>query len=185
MSFVDNYLDKHRLDTMSEKHKKNVSKLEKKLKDKAKGNNGTLDFEEDILKKYGPQIADLVERASQALHGGFSFDKFRVVISIGIEVYQLVDQMADKVIPPGLSKDKQQEAKIEFGKDLTYFIWMTIDPLANYLNWLPFKKAIERRLVRWLAGYALDTALDMLLSQESQLVSAMSADQKYILRTLP
>jgi len=175
MGFVDNYLEKHRLDTMSEKHKKNVKNLEKKL---------TLDFEDDILKEYGPQIADLVERASKALHGGFSFSKFRVVISIGIEVYQLVDQMADKVISLALPEDKRQEAKVEFGKDLTYFVWKTVDPLANSLSWLPFKKAIERWLVRWLAGYALDAALDMLSAQEGQ-ISTMSVNQKLRLRALP
>jgi len=184
MGFVDNYLDKHRLDKMPEKHKKNVEKLEKKLEEKAKGNNGQIDFENDILKEYGPQIADLVERASKALHGGFSFSMFRVVINIGIEVYQLVDQMSDKVVPPGYTGEQAQEAKVEFGKDLTYFIWKTIDPLGKYLNWLPFKKSIERRIVRWLAGYALDAALDMLTAQEEQ-VTTMSADKPMLFKALP
>ncbi len=183
MGFVNNYLDKHRLDKMPEKHKTNVENLEKKLVDKAQGNNGAIDFEKDVLVAYGPQIADLVERASKALHGGFSFSQFRVVINIAVEVYQLVDQMADKVIPPGYTGIKAHEAKVEFGKDLTYFIWKTIDPVGNYVNWLPFKKSIERGLVRWLAGYALDAALDMLEAQKDA-VTTMSAD-KPTFRALP
>jgi len=183
MGFVDTYLDKHRLDKMPEKHKASVEKLEKKLEARAKGNNGTLDFEKDILVEYGPQIADLVERASKALHSGFSFSKFRVVINIAVEVYQLVDEMSDKVVPPGYNEKQAHEAKVEFGKDLTYFIWKTIDPLGKYLSWLPFKKSIERALVRWLAGYALDAALDMLDAQK-ETVTTMSADKPRF-RALP
>jgi len=126
MGFIDNYLDENRLDKMSDKHKNNIRKLEKQLSEQLPqgDENPTMDI---VLKEHGPQIADLVERASQVLHGGFSFSKFRVVINIGIEVYQLVDQI-------------ELDDKVQFGKDLTYFIWKTIDPVEKYFNWLPFKK---------------------------------------------
>lgn len=167
MGFIDHYLEKHRLDKMPDKHKKNVDQLEKELKEKAKSNNGTTDFEEDILKAYGPQIADLVERASKALHRESGFRRLYAVFNIGIEVYQLVDQMAEKVVPPGITGEKAKQYRVEFGKDLTYFIWKTIDPLSGYVNWLPFKQSIERFVVRWLAGYALDAALDLLLAKNT------------------
>ena len=147
---------------MPEKHQKNLEKIEKKLAEKIED---PAKFE-DALKRHGPQIADLVERASDALKDmSFSFQKFRVVISIGIEVYQLVEEMSDCIISDDMDEEQQKAAKVEFGKDLTYFIWMTVDPIGGYVNWLPFKKTIEKWLVRWLAGYAMETAMDMLEAQ--------------------
>ncbi len=170
MGFLEHYVDKHRLDTMPQKHKNNINKLEKSL---SKRIPDSANFDE-VLQKYGPQISDLVERVAKAFGDGFSFSDFRVVINIGVEVYQLVNQISDQIVSPGMSPEEQHEARVEFGKDLTYLIWMTVDPLKKYFNWLPFKKTIERKLVKWLAGYALDAAMDIITANTSQ-VNAMAA----------
>lgn len=162
MGFLKNYLDKHRLEVMPDKHQKNLDNLEKKLEEKAKGKKSF----EDALKDYGPEIAGLVERASNAFSNiSFSFQKFRVVIGIGVEVYQLVDKMSDSILSDSMTVVEKESAKLDFGKDLTYFIWMTIDPLKGYFKWVPFKKSIEKLIVKWLAGYALETAADLLKSR--------------------
>jgi len=180
MSFLESYLKKHRLDKMPDKHKKNLKKLENKLNERVQGSTT---FEE-CLKNYGPEISDLVERASNALKDiSFSFQKIRVVINIGIEVYQIVDQMEDCVVSDDMTEEEKKAVKIEFGKDLTYFVWMTIDPLEDYLKWLPFKKAFEKMIVRWLAGYAMETAMDMFQAQAQTQI--MSAEAPLILRALP
>jgi len=180
MSFLESYLKKHRLDKIPDKHKKNLKKLEDKLNDQLQGSSTF----EDCLKDYGPEISDLVERASNALKDlSFSFQKLRVVINIGIEVYQVVEQMDDCVLVDGMTEEEKKAARIEFGRDLTYFIWMTVDPLADYLTWLPFKKKLEKLIVRWLAGYAMEAAIDMFTAQSQ--VNTMSAEAPLILRMLP
>lgn len=166
---------------MPENHQKNLDKIDNKL---AEGVQNLAGFE-DALKKYGPEISDLVERASNALKDmSFSFQKFRVVISIGIEVYQLVEKMSDCIVSDGMSEEEQQAAKLKFGKDLTYFIWMAVDPIADYFKWLPLKKTIEKWLVRWLAGYALETALDIETAMDQQ-ISTFGANEDITFRTLP
>lgn len=181
MSFLESYLKKHRLDAMPEKHKKNLEKLEKKIDEKIQG-SGTF---ETCLQKFGPQISNLVERASKALRDiSFSFQKIRVVINIGIEVYQLIDQMDDCVVTDNMFESEKKAARLEFGKDLTYFIWMTIDPLANYLVWLPFKKKIERFIIRWLAGYAMEAAIDIMRAESEVRVEPMN-EPIISLRCLP
>jgi len=173
MSFVNHYLSKYRLDKMSDQHKIKVSKLEKKLSEKI---NDSVDFDNDILVEYGPILADLVERSSNDVHD-FSFSKFRVIINIGIEVYQIVEQMSNKIVPENTSPEKTKKIKIEFGKELVYFIWQTIDPLSKYLNWIPFKKTIEKKLVMWLSGYAIEASVDMFNVKEP--VSVMSVNSIY------
>lgn len=186
MSFTKHYLKKHRLDTLPPKHQKNLEKLEKKLQEKAQGNS---DFEE-CLKKYGPQLADLIERTSNALDD-IEFNDFwdavtklRVIISVGIEVYQLVDLMSDYVINDDMTEEEKEETRLEFGKELIYFVWMTIDPLKDYLSWLPFRKSFERFVIMLLAEYALKAALN--LFDANDVISVMGFDSsKQIVRALP
>jgi hypothetical protein len=178
MSFLEEYVSKHLLDDLSPKQQENINKLEEVLKEQV--TNGSF---EDILKQYGVQIADLVNRTSQAVSGEFSLSKLRVIINVAIEVYQLVDVMSDKVIKPDMSEEDKKSAKITFGQDLTYFIWMTVDPLKEYFNWLPFKKTIEKKLVKILAGYGIRAAIDIIKSNLQ--VSTLSARSIIRLRALP
>jgi len=181
MGLLRKYLEEHQLDPMPDKHKKNLDKLEDKLTDNL--TDTTKNFE-DCLKENSAVIADVVGRASETFKDESLsvFGKLRIIVGLGIEVYQIVDSMSDCVVSEGGTPTEQHASKIAFGKDLTYFIWMTIDPLKNHVNWLPFKKTIEKWLVRWLAGYALETASDMLKADP---VQTMSLDTVIIIKALP
>lgn len=178
MSFIDTYLEKYRLDEMPEKVKKNLDQLEKDMADKVQSDD-VEDFGE-CLAKYGAEISDLIERVSAKIDdlsiGSLSdvLNLFRFVKTIGFEAYQLVELLSDCVVPDGLSDEEAKEAKEakkEFGIDLTYFIWVTINPLEGKLTWLPFKKTIEKKVVRWLAGMAIDFAMDFFSANEEVTMS--------------
>lgn len=163
MGFIDTYLDKYRLDKMPQSVQEDLNNLEKEIEKKLPEKVAF----EDVLKQYAPAISDLIARASAGMQDiKFSFASFRWVINIGIEVYQIVDQMETSVVTAEMNSEQRRVAKVDLGKDLVCFVWITIDPLKNYLNWLPFKKTIERGLVRWLAGYALNAAVDFLAAND-------------------
>lgn len=177
MSFLEEYVSKNLLDNLSPSQQQHVNDLEQALN--AKVSNGSF---EDILKQYGVQIADIVKRASVAVSGEFSFSKLRVVINIAIEVYQLVEVMSSSIVKPDMSEENKKTAKITFGQDLTYFIWITVNPLKGHFNWLPFKSAIEKKVVKILSGFGIKSALDILESNK-QVVSTLAFNIK--LRALP
>ncbi len=165
MSFLDTYVKKYRLDKLGAKTKKNLDKIEKKLDARTKKATGKLSFEEAI-KDHANVIADLIERVSKHF-GGWklsyknALSSFRFVISIATEVYQIVEQIKSSIVSPGMNKQEADTAKMEFGKDLVWFVWMTVGPLDKTLTWVPFKRTIERKLVRWIAGMGLDAAMDL------------------------
>ena len=177
MSFLEEYVSKHLLDNLSPSQQDNINNLETLLKDQV--TNGSF---EDILKQYGSQISDLVNRTSQAVSGEISLSKLRVIINIAIEVYQLVEVMSSSIVKPDMLEDDKKIAKVAFGQDLTYFIWITVDPLKDYFNWLPFKKTIEKKVVKILSGFGIKSALDILESNK-QIVSTLAFNVK--LRALP
>ena len=168
MSFLEEYVSKHLLDNLSPSQQDNINNLETLLKDQV--TNGSF---EDILKQYGSQISDLVNRTSQAVSGEISLSKLRVIINIAIEVYQLVEVMSSSIVKPDMLEEDKKTAKIIFGQDLTYFIWMTVDPLKSYFNWFPFKKSIEKKVVKILSGYGIKAAMD-LLEANKQMVSTLA-----------
>lgn len=177
MSFLEEYVSKHLLDNLSPSQQNNINNLETLLKDQV--TNGSF---EDILKQYGSQISDLVNRTSQAVSGELSLSKLRVIINIAIEVYQLVEVMSNSIVKPDMLEEDKKTAKITFGQDLTYFIWITVDPLKDYFNWLPFKKTVEKKVVKILSGFGIKSAMDILESNK-QLVSTLAFNVK--LRALP
>lgn len=175
MGFLDQYLAKHQLDKMSDKHQNNVQKIEAVLNDAIKS-SGTANFD-DCLKQYGPQIADLVERVSTAIAQlptvSWSFSSiakvFRFVNSITVEVYQVVESMSNCVVNDKMTTDEKHTAKKSFGVNLVLFVWTTIDPLKNKFSWLPFKKTIENALVKLLAGMALESTVDLFAVSAKQI----------------
>jgi hypothetical protein len=183
MSFIDHYLKEHNLDPLPQDIKKNLDKLEKEIKAKIDDNPTDSTFE-DVAKKYGPQIADIVGRFREVLGeydywkttGGWSVGTvigiLRFVINIGVEVKQLVDQMKGDIVSDSLSFEQAKAAKIDFGQSLVYFIWKTVDPLKGRLGWIPFKKTVEKKLVFWVASMAFDFAGDLI----NRHFGAMSAD---------
>lgn len=176
MSFVDHYLKKHRLAKMPEKMKERIKKIEEKVRNLVDNAPGEKTFE-DCLKEYGPEIADLIERVSKHIkdHPPLSFggviQTFKFIYSIAVETHQIVEAMAGCVIDDSMSEEEQHVAKVGFGKDLIYFIWMTVDPLQKKFNWIPFKRTIEKKLVMWLAGMALESTVDLFAAQGIQLFS--------------
>ncbi len=161
MGFLDHYVDKYKLDKISLENGR-LKRLEEKIRRTINSAPTPVVFE-DIIKQHGEKIADLVARVS-AHFNEWQFSKiissFKFVINIGTEVYQIVEDMQDSIITDGMSEEEKNIAKTELGKDLTYFVWMVVNPLKNKWKWLPFKGAIERWIVKWLAGMSLNAAMD-------------------------
>lgn len=170
MSFIDTYLNKYRLDEIPKKIKNKLDTLEQEMTNNAQN----ADFGE-CIKQFGPQIADLVERLSIKLHNvtisSFSdaIDLFRFAKTIGFEVYQIIKDLSGCTIPTDLSADEENKAKIELGVNLTYFVWLIVDPFKNKFNGIPFKKWIEQKLVRWLARMSIEFTIDYLKVNESHI----------------
>lgn len=179
MSFLTQYLKKHRLDKISDKQKERLEQLEEKLSDIVKNDEKSFTFE-DLLKQHGEHIADLVERLSNYLKNlppwslANTFNLFRFVGGIAIEVYQMVESMSQSIIKDGMTDQQKHETKVTLGKELVYFVWEIVNPLGNYFNWLPFKKTIEKTLVFWLAEMALDNTVDLFEAKVFQ-ISIMEA----------
>jgi hypothetical protein len=177
MSFIDHYLKEQNLDPLPESTKKNLDKLEKEIKAKIDDNPTDSTFEE-VAKKYGAQIGDIVARFSahwKAIDGwsiSTVIGSLRFVINIGVEVRQLVEQMKGDIVTDDMTPEESKAATVDFGKSLVFFIWKTVDPLQGRLSWIPFKKTIERKLVFWVADMAFDFAGDLI----NRHFGAMSAE---------
>lgn len=174
MSFLNAYLQDHNLAALSPAAQKTLSQLEASLKDNVDNNATTSKFD-DLIKESGDKIASIVERFSAYWKGinGWSLttlvSTFRFVLNIGVEVGQLSSEMQKHIVTPTMTKEEGKQAQTQFGQELTFFIWKTVDPLKDKLNWIPFKSTIEKNLVYWLSGMALELAQDMLVSSTTQL----------------
>ena len=182
MSFIDTYIKKNRIGDISSSVRKNLAKLEKKLDTVTKKAKKGLSFL-DSIKGYGEEIGDLIERVQQHFDGWkFTFSNamgsFRLVSSMAIEVYQIIDTMKDEIVPDGVTGEPAWQAKRSFGKNLIFFIWKTVGPLDKRFNWIPFKKTIEKKLVLWLAGMGMDTARGLFKANKE--VSSFSANNKAV-----
>lgn len=186
MDFLDYYVDEHRLDGLSEKAKKVLGKVEKKLEQQVKETSESADFE-DCLAVHGPKIADLIERFAAHLES-FSWKgvtgTLRFVANIAVEVYQIVEDLYECIVTEDMDEEQQESAKIEMVKDLTYFVWVTVGPLDDKYKWVPFKKTIEKKAVKWLAGRAWELAIDLLLANEGLETLAVGNSKPYV-RTMP
>lgn len=181
MSFLNTYVKKHRLEKLGKKAKKNLTKLEKKLDDSIKSSTGGKLSFEDAIKNQANIVADLVERVSKHFDGWKLnyknvLSSFKFVISISTEVHQIVEQIKTSIVSDQMNKAEAEEAKLEFGKNLVWFVWMAVGPLDNILTRLPFKKFIEKKLVRWLAGMGLESAMH--LFQTNKGTSVFAANDK-------
>ncbi len=166
MSFIDTYLTKYKLDSLPQSVKETLNKVEQTLNDKANAiTDGEAKFNE-CLKQYGPDIASVTERVSEKFKGisvksvSDAISLLRFISSIGFEVYQIVDHLSACALPDSLSEESKKSAKIDFGVELTYFVWVTVSPLEGKLSWIPFKKTIERKVVRWLSKTSIQFAYD-------------------------
>lgn len=182
MSYLDNYLKNHKLGRMSNKQKKALGKIEKKL-DAIVQNETDLTFEE-IISKHSDSIVDIIERLKVYFTGWqFSFanmfENFRFIYSIALEVAQIVRAVEGDLKLDSLPSEKAHEVKVEFGVELTAFLWNMWDPFAGELSWLPFKKTVEMLIVRWLADMAIRAALDFFTANEEvEGMSVVTAKKK-------
>jgi hypothetical protein len=166
MSFIEHYLKECNLGELPTSTISNLTKIEQELAKKINQNPTTSTFD-DVVTKYGSQIADITGRFAKCWSAvdGWSIQTvtgvLRFVLNIGIEVKQLVDQMKADIVTPDMSPEASYQAIIDFGQSIVYFIWKTVDPLKNHLNWVPFKSTIERKLVSWIAEMAFEFATDL------------------------
>ena len=171
MSFLDHYVRKHRLGKVSDKKKKQLKQLEEELnKTTSKGKGATFS---NAIKTRSADISDLIERVSLHFEGWKlnwrnAFSSLKLVISISSEVYQIVDEIKDEIVPPNATKAEAEAVKQKFGQDLVWFIWMAVDPLERVLPWLPFKRTIEKLLVRWIAGMGIHAAMEMFAANKKE-----------------
>jgi hypothetical protein len=162
MGFLDNYCKSHALPPLDDKVKQRLEQAEKKLDDLIPAK--TLKFEE-VIAEYHDHVIDLIGRVKAEFSNwkfswGNLWQTFRFVQGIVLEVVQIVDAISHKIVPPGTDKDREKQIKVEFTTEFTYFIWMIVNPLGDYFNWLPFKKTLEKRIVLWLAGIGAHAAFD-------------------------
>lgn len=186
MGFLDSYLTKFKLDDLPAKAQESLAKVEKDIEKALEVNEANPIFDE-CVKQFGPQVADLVERfnahfANMKWSISTIGQNLRFVINIGTEVYQIVEQVGHLVVLPNMTDMEKHNAKVNFGKQLCYFIWMTVNPLKDKLSWIPFKKTIEKKLVFWIAGMALEHTVDLFAARGTSL---MSADSNSIMKALP
>jgi len=179
MSYLEKYLEKHRLDRLSKKQKKKLENLESKLDATTQKQTG-LNFE-DIIKEHAEKIIDLVERLELYFQGwefslGNMYEAVRFVYSIAMEVSQIVNEIEKDLKLDGLSSEEAYKVKVEFGTELTVFVWNLWDPLKDVAGWLPFRKTLEEMVIRWLAEMAIKAALDFLGANKT--VGAMSVGKK-------
>ncbi len=187
MSILSSYLEKHKLPALSDKAKIKLTKLESKLSKYISDQKGTSTFE-DCLKIFGPQIADLVGRVKNNMpevSWGNTVKIFRFVNSIATEVFQMVEATSSCVISDGMTPEERHAAKVSFGQELVYFVWMTIDPFKDKFNWVPFKATLEKKLVKWIAAMALESTVDLFAAQGMQPFSVNKKETVITMKAIP
>lgn len=192
MSFLDQYVSKHRLDKLPEKYKESLRRLEDEIVDKVEKISADQSFD-SLLQQYGPLMSDIIERFANYLANmppwslNSVWNLFRFVGTISIEVHQLVQQMLAKHLPADMSEDEKHRVKVNFGKELVYFVWQVVDPLKDYFNWLPGKQWLVKKVVMWLAQMALENVVDLFATGALSLdqVTPLSANTPSLILAIP
>ena len=162
MSFLYIYNDKYQLDKLPDDIKNRLDSIEQEI-DNTLRQKGPLTFE-DVITTHGPKLANLVDRV--ALHFNdwngslINVSTFKFVINIGFEVYQIVHDLSSSIITDDMSAVEKEKIQISLGTDLIYFVWMIVDPFRDKLKWLPFRRVLEKKTVKWLASMAIKAAMD-------------------------
>lgn len=162
MSFIDTYIEKHQIGPISISKQKYLNLLEQDLNVALENQKG-LTFSQ-IINKHVRDIYDLINKIRKEFYAkkwkswAGILSTLQFIYSIALEVYQIVENIAGDIVPPGTPKAEQGKVKLNFAKELIYFIWQIIGPFDKAFNWIPFKKTIERKLVMWFAGMAIEAA---------------------------
>lgn len=164
MGFLDHYVKNHNLEPLPPKQVENLEKLEKVIKTKIEAQGS--DFE-TCIKVSGPQVSDLAGRLSAEMKAlkpfgwGKLFSALKFVYNIAFEVAQIVQDMSGCLVPPNTSDADREKILITAGQDLTWFVWTMVDPFDGKFKWVLFKKTIEKKLIRWLAGLGISSVLHL------------------------
>lgn len=189
MSFLSTYVKKHRLNKMGDRIKNNLNKLEDRLSkvtDRVKSGVSFLDASKD----HAHEIADLIERVNKHFDNwDFTlrnlFRSFRFVVSISTEIFQIVEKMSDSIVSSDMTKVEREKAKMEFGRNLVWYVWTIIGPLDGKFRWIPFKKTIEKIVVDWLARVGIDAARDLFEANNKDVSSfGVNNEERGIIKAL-
>jgi hypothetical protein len=183
MSFLTKYADKFKPDDLDPEVKANLENLEKFMEDTL--DDAALGRFEVLLKEHTDDLISLVDRFTKHFKDydvsiGGVWGSFKFVLSLGFEVYQMVDNIFDEIVTPDMNEAQRKKVKVDFAKDLVYFIWRAIGPLDNLK--FPFRRLLEKLLVRFLAGIVAGFTMDMIDSWTDQtdemMVSAIKTGKK-------
>ena len=163
MSFLDRYAQNVTLADLPQVVTDNLKKVEERL-------DGLVTSKDekfaDVIGEYVPRIFDIYARLKAQFSGWkFSIDNtvsaFKFVINIANEVVQIVNAIASRVVPEGADAPTAHIAKVQFAKELTYFIWAMWSP--RLIKWLPesVDRVVQRKVVYWLAGMAADAGFNL------------------------
>ena len=162
MSFLDKYLDHDKLDKISDKTKKILEEVEKTLDDSLVGDDNFSNLIKDHSDKIMSMIARIKDQFDDwSLSVGNLVSAYRFILDIAAEVSEIVDELSDKIVPPGTPPDAARRLKIQFGQDLTYFIYMLWNP--RIIKWVPdwIETKVEKKIISKLAGMVMDWMLDI------------------------
>jgi len=161
MSFLKKYAEENSLPPLRKGAKKKLEEVEKKLDALTQGD----DTFSDIVQDYADRITNIVERIKAEfgdwkLSIGNLVSSFRFIIDIASEVAQIIAEIEPKIVPPNATPDEARQAKVLFGQELTYFIYMLWDP--RLVKWMPLwmESWLEKKIIYLLAGMSVDWALE-------------------------
>jgi len=162
MSFLDEYIKNNQLSPLDESVKRKLVKIETRL------NNRTLEEKSsDIVKDHSSEILKIINKikhefAGWSLSVGNVVSAFRFVLDIGEEVAKIVNKISYRITSEQHTPEERKQAKILFGQELVYFIYLTWNP--RLLKWVPLwiESIIEKKIVYWLAGMAIDRTLSQI-----------------------
>lgn len=165
MSILTQYLNNHRLDAVPTKVKNTLANLEQVITGQMLDGTGDLD---GCVQQFAPKMIDLTDRLKTYFQSfsiksfGDALEAVKSAKNIGFEAYQIIMSVKGCVVPDGLSPEEEKAKTITFGKDMAYFIWLTVNPLAGKLSWMPFKTTLEKLAVRWIAALGIELAYDLM-----------------------
>ena len=161
MSFLKRYADNNKLPPIKDSVKKKLEDIEKNLDTKTQGDETF----SDIISEYADQIVSLVARIKSEftdwkLSVGNVTSAFRFILDIAGEVMVIVNELESKIVPPGATPEEAKLAKVAFGQELTYFVYLLWNP--RLVKWIPvgIESWLEKKIIYWLSGMAVDWFID-------------------------
>lgn len=187
MGFLDQYVEKYQLPALDEKTKQRLQELKDVLA-KLDYLSPTEEKFSDLIQQYSGTIFDLVDRIkANFADWKFSFgdivSRWRFVVDIASEVTKIVNELSDKIVPANSTPEEAHKAKLVFGQELTYFIYLLWNP--RLIKWVPesVETWLEKYAVYWISGVVVDWALNYFEKDETtNVVKLKSFGQTYCLQ---